>query len=423
MTVAATPSSHRRAFLGMVLLGAAIRVVYWLTKWNQELLLNDSVYYSGQAYQLTHGRLFRELFVDRPGAEHGPLTSTLMAPFSWGDDYVRWQRLVTVACGICLVWVLGRLAMRLAGPRAGVIAAGIAAVAPNLWMNDGLVMSESISMLLVALTMWFALDAAERDDRRSHVLLGLVLGLGALARSELALLVVLVIAWLAVAHRRRARSPWRPVLLVAAVVTGVLAPWATFNMARFERPVVLTTNDGTTWLGANCDATYRGSDAGGWTVLCVLADPDYRADEEPSVRSARQRSLAVQYVRDHVADVPGVVVARVARTLDLYGLHDLVHQDVGEERPRWAAWAGIVSFWCMAVASMFGARTLARRERWLFLLPVMVVAFTTVVFYGGHRIRSTAEPTLVVLTALAVNAALSAWGYGVAARRPERPGT
>ncbi|MDO9175227.1 MAG: glycosyltransferase family 39 protein, partial [Actinomycetota bacterium] len=222
MTVAAPSSSHRRALAGLVLLGAVIRVVYWLTKWNQQLLLNDSVYYSGQAYQLTHGRLFRELFVDQPGAEHGPLTSALMAPFSWGDDYVRWQRLVTAACGICLVWVLGRLAMRLGGPRAGLLAAGIAAVAPNLWMNDGLVMSESVSMLLVALTLWCALDAAERDDRRSRVLLGLALGLGALARSELALLVVLVLVWLAIVHRRRAQPAWRPVLLVAAVVAGTL---------------------------------------------------------------------------------------------------------------------------------------------------------------------------------------------------------
>ena len=52
----------------MVLVGAVIRIAYVLSKWNLPLALNDSFYYSGQAYQLAHGDLFRELFVDRPGA-------------------------------------------------------------------------------------------------------------------------------------------------------------------------------------------------------------------------------------------------------------------------------------------------------------------------------------------------------------------
>ena len=36
----------------------------------------------------------------------------------------------------------------------GLIAAGVAAVYPNLWLNDGLVMSESVSCLLVSLVLW-----------------------------------------------------------------------------------------------------------------------------------------------------------------------------------------------------------------------------------------------------------------------------
>ena len=401
-------SSDARAMRVLVALGAVIRIVYLLTKWNVPLSLNDSIYYSGQAQQLAHGRLFRELFVDRPGAEHGPLTSLLMAPVSFGDDFLRWQRCVTVVCGIALVWVLGMLGARLGGSRVGVVAAGIAAVAPNLWVNDGLVMSESVSMLLVACVLWCALDAVERATRRSFMLLGVALGLAALARSELALLAPLVLIWVAVCRRRSGLSMWAAVVPVAATAAVVLLPWVAFNMARFENPVVLTTNDGTTWLGANCDDTYSGEVLGGWSLVCVVADPDYQYDEEPSVRSARQRAIAVSYVRNHLTDVPKVVVARVGRTLDLHGLGDLVHQDVGEERPEWVAWAGIGSFWLMAVASAFGARLLSRRDRWLVFAPGVVVLCTTVLFYGGHRIRSSAEPSLVLLTATAVTAAVEA---------------
>lgn len=403
-------ANDRRALRLLVGLGAAIRIVYVLTKWNRPLGLNDSLYYSGQAYQLAHGSLFRELFVNQPGAEHGPLTSLLMAPVSFGDDYVRWQRLVTLACGIALVWLLGKLGARLGGSKVGICAAGIAAVAPNLWMNDGLVMSESISMLLVACVLWCALGAVDVATRRSFVLLGLALGLAALARSELIVLVPLVLVWLGLCRRRHSVAVWPTVLPVAAVVAAVLLPWVAFNLARFENPVFLTTNDGTTWLGANCDSTYGGEGVGGWNLSCVFADPDYRMDEEPSVRAARQRSIAAHYVRGHLGDVPSVVLARVGRTLDLHGLRDLVHQDVGEERPEWAAWAGIVSFWMMAAASVFGAPLLGRRNRWLLLLPCLVVACTTVLFYGGHRIRSSAEPSMVLFSALAVVAHVEAVG-------------
>ena len=400
-----TPNDARlmRSF---VAIGAVIRVVYLLTKWNLPLALNDSIYYSGQAHQLAHGRFFRELFVDRPGAEHGPLTSLLMAPVSFGDDYLRWQRCVTVVCGILLVWLLGALGARLGGSRAGVCAAGIAAVAPNLWVNDGLVMSESVSMLLVACVLWFALDALEHATRRSFVLLGVALAFAALARSELILLVPLVLLWLGVWRRRAGLTTLKALVPTAAAVLAVLAPWVVFNLARFENPVLLTTNDGTTWLGANCDDTYSGETLGGWSLRCVVADVDYQYDEEPSVRSARQRSIAVRYVRDHLADVPAVVVARVGRTLDLHGLSDLVRQDVGEERPEWVAWTGIVTFWAMAVASAVGALRLGRRHRWLLLLPCIVVLCTTVLFYGGHRIRSSAEPSLVLLSAMALLAAI-----------------
>ena len=393
-------ANDRRVVRLLVALGAAIRVVHVLTKWNRPLGLNDSLYYSGQAYQLAHGTLFRELFVNQPGAEHGPLTSLLMAPVSFGDDYARWQRLVTLGCGIALVCLLAKLGARLGGPKAAICAAGIAAIAPNLWMNDGLVMSESISMLLVACVLWFAPDAVDVATRRSFVLLGVALGLAALARSELIVLVPLVLLWLGLCRRRQSAAVWQAVVPVAAVVAVVLLPWVAFNLARFENPVLLTTNDGTTWLGSNCDPTYRGQSIGGWSFVCVVSDPEYRMDEEPSVRSARQRSMAMHYVRGHLSDVPVVVLARIGRTLDLYGQRDLILQDVGEERPRWAAWAGVVSFWVMAVMSVLGARLLGRRDRWLLLLPCLVVLCTTVLFYGGHRIRSTAEPTLVLLSAI-----------------------
>ena len=71
--------------------------------------------------------------------------------------------------------------------------------------------------------------------------------------------------------------------------------------------------------------------------------------------------------------------------------------DVGEERPRWASWAGIVTWWFVAVAAVLGLRHVAAAPRRVLLAPVVSVAITTVLFYGGHRIRAPMEPVVAVL--------------------------
>jgi ABC-type uncharacterized transport system permease subunit len=80
-----------------------------------------------------------------------------------------------------------------------------------------------------------------------------------------------------------------------------------------------------------------------------------------------------------------------------------VHGDVGEERERLATWAGVVSFWIIAPIAVIGALRLRRLHLAVLLLPFAVVAATTVVFYGGHRIRASAEPVIVVLAACALD--------------------
>ncbi|MBI5087514.1 MAG: glycosyltransferase family 39 protein, partial [Actinobacteria bacterium] len=168
----------RHGLLAAVLLGAVWRLgVLVVDKWHQQLLLNDSFYYSAQAQQIAHGRWFREIFVDQPGAEHGPLTSLLLASVSWLDDPVPWQRLCTVLFGIATIAVIGLLGRRVGGPRVGVIAALVAAAYPNLWMNDGLVMSESLNMLLVSLVLLAGHHALTTPGWRIAAIIGALTGL------------------------------------------------------------------------------------------------------------------------------------------------------------------------------------------------------------------------------------------------------
>lgn len=394
----------RRNLTVIVVAGVVLRVVRLaVSKWNLTLRLNDSLYYSLQARQLAHGIWFRELFVDQPGAEHGPLTSTLMAFVSWGDDPTNRQRLVTVACGTATIVVVGLVARQVAGNRAGLVAAALAAVYPNLWINDGLVMSESVSCLMIALSLWALVSWVHKPSWRTAIWVGVATGGATLARSELVLFVPAAALAMWLTAKRTEPRAFAQALVAGGIAIAVLLPWVAFNVVRFDRPVLLTTNDGPTLLGANCDETYYGPAQGGWSLFCVLNDPTIKTDEDPSSRSARQRHEALSYVRHHPGRVPNIVVKRVARSLDLYALGNIVHGDVGEERERWASWACIVSFWVMVPLAVVGAIRTRRRDRAVLLIPVVIALATTVLIYGGHRIRSAAEPSIVVFAAIAIS--------------------
>mgnify|MGYP001273122613 CR=1 FL=1 len=391
-----------RRLTTVVACGAVLRIVrFVVSKWNDPLLLNDSLYYSAQARQLANGVWFREVFVDQPGAEHGPLTSTLMAFVSWGDDPFNRQRMVTIACGIATIAVIGMIARKVAGDRVGLLAAGLAALYPNLWISDGLVMSESVSCLTISLTVWALLTWTAHPTGRAACCVGVAAGFGALARSEVVLFVpaAALVMWLV--GRRSGMRPLKDVIAATGVAIAVMLPWLIFNLVRFDEPVFLTTNEGPALLGANCDDTFYGSAQGGWSLACLF-DPVARPNEDPSERSARQRHEALSYVRHHARSVPGVVLKRVGRSFDLFATGEMVRGDAGEERERLASWAGIVSFWLLTPIAVFGATITRRRDRAVLLIPVVIALATTVVIYGGHRMRSSAEPTIVILAAIAL---------------------
>lgn len=394
-------------------IGAVWRLGYLVVaKRGEPLLLNDSLYYSIQAGRNSEGDWFREGLTALPGAEHGPLTSLWLTPWSLGGgDGVMWQRLAMTLLGVATVAVIGIAGRRLAGPAVGLVAAALAAAYPNLWVNDSLVMSESLACLLVALALVVALDLHVDPSPGRAAVLGVLVGLACLTRSELGLLAVgfAGLAWWRSAGRRRAVAPG--VLLAAAALT--VAPWVAWNLSQFDRPVLLSTNDGTTLLGANCERTYF-DDLGGWDIRCLEPVP---TDEtvDASVRSAERRAVAVDYVEDHVTRVPVVVMARIGRTLDVYGLSSLVALDRGEEKAAWAVWAGIVVWWVLAVAAIVGWRALGRSDgtgrtaRWWLAVPLATTLVTTILFYGAHRIRAPAEPAVVLLAAVGLVAGWSWW--------------
>jgi hypothetical protein len=96
--------------------------------------------------------------------------------------------------------------------------------------------------------------------------------------------------------------------------------------------------------------------------------------------------------------------------LDVYRPAQMVVYEAGEGRPaRWER-LGVRLYWLLAPFAAAGALLLARRgERRtlaVLLAPVVMVILTAALTYGSTRFRFAAEPSLLVLGAVALDALL-----------------
>jgi len=460
------PGRPSRRFLGVLLLivlvALGIRVAYVWNVTRHDPPLGDQYYYSALANTLAEGRGFAEPDVkDRtvPSADHPPLTSIVAAPVSWivgtGGDAatahrrLTGQRLVMAGVGAVTVAAIGMAARRLGrtpegAERLGWIAAGIAAVHPGLWINDGLVMSESVGALTIALVVWASYTCLTQPTAWRMAALGAAAGLAGLARAEALLLVPLLVV--PVAFTQRGDPDRRPVYprirWLSAAAVGcllVLGPWVGANLLRFNRPMLMSTNDGLTLLGTNCDAAYRGSSQGLWSLQCIAAvdtdgdgvddwteledgTPMLRSDQDESDQSAMYRSAALRYARDHLDELPKVMAHRVGR---VWGVVDLRQQtdfyNEGEGRHRAVSRAAAVGFFAVAALGIVGMVLLRLRRQpvWPILAHLVATTITAALFYGLLRFRIGAEVALVVAAAVP----LEALWTRLRRRRERRAGT
>jgi 4-amino-4-deoxy-L-arabinose transferase-like glycosyltransferase len=295
------------------------------------------------------------------------------------------------------------------------VAAGLAAVYPNLWAYDGALESETIAQLAVALCLLAAYGWWREPTPRRAGLLGAAIALGALTRAEMVFLALLLVVPLVVLRSELLRRERFRHLTAAWVATAlVIAPWCTYNLTRFERPTLLSTGFGVALDSSACDEAYYGPFTGYWSRSCVLAAvarsglPD---DADRSVVEAVHRDNATRYISGHLSRLPIVALARVGRVTGLWQLRQQAVLDnfVGG-RELWVAWSAWWSYFALAILSIAGGVILRRRRVPVFplaSLPVLAL-ITTVVFFGLVRYRAIAEVSLVLLAAVAVDAAITA---------------
>jgi len=401
------------ARLALILAGAlVIRVLYTLLVAQDISVIGDALTYHLLGENIADGKGFERAPHPQlapfegwkpgvPTAEHPPLFPLLIGLITkLGATGYLAQKLLLCVLGTTTVAFVGLAGREAAGSPTGLVAAGIAAVYPFLWVVDGSLMSETLYGALLAATLWLAIRFARRPSLGLAAGLGVLAALAALTRGEALLLVPLLLVPLAI----RAGTAWRSRLAFAsaAVVAFalVLAPWTIRNLSVFEKPVLVSTNGNAVFVGSNCDPVYHGPFTGLWNFNCYGAAPG--GDE--SEASVAYRDRGFDYARDHAGRLPVVMAVRLLRVWDLYRPLQQATYESLEGRSETASRIGLVFYYPLLLLAVAGAVILRRRGAPLWPLaafPVMV-SLTAVAIYGVTRFRFAAEPALCVLAAVAL---------------------
>lgn len=387
-------------------------------------VLTDEAWYIGMARELFGAHPWTSIFPPAgPTAQHGPLTSILVAPFAWLFPHaLAGLRNVMAFVGTATVVMMGVTARKLGGDVAGLAAAAITAVFPDFWIRDGLVVSEPVAALIVVVAVWVALCARERPTAVRALALGALAGLVCLARPEMVLAVIVIAAVVILRGVPGRRLAHLALVVVAALC--VLAPWVAYNAGRFQDSVLLTNNLGITLVGANCPRTYYDTSIMGYdSPACWNAAQKAASAQSPdeSVQSSIMRHQATSFITHHLDRVPLVMVMREAWFLGLYRPGWVVHMGTLGGQPAWATWTQDVAFYVVFAAAM-ALWWRDRRRRWPhWMLGVLIVnSFVVAAVFVGHwRYRITLDVGVVLILALGIAARVGRVGAEGAAH-PEQ---
>ena len=391
--------------------GLAVRLFYALHyKWNQTIY-GDAAYFFYQARAISEGHWFVDALRwhwlhqgFHQGAEHPPLyTLFLTIPDLLGFGTFREAMIASVLLGSLTVIAVGFLAREVAGWKVGVVAAFLAAIYANLWINDALVVSETVAALAIVLFILYVYKFWKQPTWRNAAWFGFLGGLTVLTRAEFVFLVPILGLILALTARTLStRKRLERLGVMALLVALPVMPWVGYNLARFDHPVTLDTGGEFTLANTNCAGTYYGPDLGWWDFTCLSNRYKQKGDESTVALHYEHQGLT--YAEHHLSRLPIVMAARVGRMWGLFRpIQQLPKEDFEQGRgPRTITKLALVEYYALAILAIGGLVMLRRRKVIIYPLVSLAIIATVAAMlaFGATRYRVPAEIAIVVAAAV-----------------------
>lgn len=188
-----------------------------------------------------------------------PLPAWIGAASYWLTGSLGAAMLLQIVAGTMLAVVTALVATRLFGGWLAALGAGLLVA-----LHPGLVLYSAakshplaFDSLLFSAVLLQSFRLVERTTIGRAAFLGVIIGVGALSRTTIAVFLPMIAIWLMAVTRRPARRTALTCIFVSTVcAAAVIAPWTIRNTLLHDRFVpVLTTDTFVFWLGNNPGAT------------------------------------------------------------------------------------------------------------------------------------------------------------------------
>jgi 4-amino-4-deoxy-L-arabinose transferase-like glycosyltransferase len=405
--MALDPARARRLILLAAVVGLILRLAFGLLYWVGKPLTHDEREYLALARSLSAGRGFTYDSSHATGTAQqfgrAPGYPLFLAAIGAGrGEHETVPARVKIAqslVGAGVVALIGWLAMRTIGSRAGALAATVAAIHPPLISICAYVFSETLySLLALATVLLFnasmeraAVAGRERDARIRIAMAGLLTGAAILVRPVMLFFIPLAVVWM-IWRRHAALAALFLVLAAASVL-----PWTVRNLRVHDRFVLVASEGGVTfWTGNHPLARGDGD---------LAANPDIKVAElefrraHPGLSAEQLEPLyyrdALRYIADHPVWWAGLLARKAFYTVVPIGPSYTLHS-------RKYVAASVTPYVLLLPFAIAGAMRLVRHGRppvGLFLLAGSVV-LAGLVFFPQERFRiPVIDPTLIVCAA------------------------
>jgi hypothetical protein len=413
----------RWALAGIVA-AAALARLGWALQVERPRELRDPALYLLLGEQLASGNgytypiEFQGTFDNFPTAYYPPGYPLFLTPLLWvarqlpGDVSIFGTAVAAnVVLSVALVWLVFHLGRRLAGVAVGLVAAAATAIWPNLVFHSGVVLTETLFLVLLVLMFLVAFatpGVARHPGTRRLVALGVLLGLVGLVRPvSLVVAPVFLLLWWSDGVGRAVRRT----AVVAAVTVAVLLPWSVLSTIRMESPVLLSLN-----FGDNVCIGYRDGANGRFALApdCFGGYDDIPRPQSETQRQADNIDRALTYLGDHPASVVTQMPARARYTLEsdsdgLEAAHDYgAHPLFGDPLDDLLRFGANAFYAVVTLLAIGGVAVVVRRGAWqdrrwhVLVLAAPVSLVSPLLTFGDPRFKMPIYPTLAVCAAVAV---------------------
>jgi 4-amino-4-deoxy-L-arabinose transferase-like glycosyltransferase len=236
----AGPQSHfdwRVPFVVALLLRLAYVLLY-----PQQPVRADAANYDALGWSLSQGLGYTGAGADADVYWAPGYPAMLAAVYAIAGHSVGLVRIVQAVLSSFLPVIAGLIAVRLFGRRTALVAALLCAVYPAFIAYSGLLLTETVFMLLVAATVYWLLDISTSSSLTSLVGLGVLVGITSLVRAETMMLPLFAFIALRLFFRDRSTTVRQWIVIYAAVFLTI-APWTVRNYMVTRQLILLTVHD------------------------------------------------------------------------------------------------------------------------------------------------------------------------------------